>query len=334
MSNTAMFFNELDGDQRRTYIDTVQVYEAYCAACEDYRAFRGSMYWRSHKGQDHLYHRLSDKRRSYTGPRNAETEARYREFTQGKATAKERVASLKEQLRKQGALARAVGIDRVPSIVAKVLEGINEEPSLRDQVTIVGTHARWAYETLAGVRFETEIVATKDVDIMWHVGHHLELAGPLAGRGLLGFLQGIDSTFKRDNKLRFRAVNGKGYAVDLLAPDRPGHRGLKLIRTQYDLVANRMDALNELLGDPLERVVIGQLGHTITTMRVPDPRAFVKHKVGLSMRTDREPDKRKRDLMMAEAVARLIVEHLPQYPLADEDIQGFPEAVRRALKAA
>jgi len=95
-----------------------------------------------------------------------------------------------------------------------------------------------------------------------------------------------------------------------------------------------MDALNELLGDPIERVIIGQLGHIITTMRVPDPRAFVRHKVGLSKRTDREADKRKRDLMMAEAVARLIVEHLPQYPLAAEDIQGFPEAVRRALEAA
>jgi hypothetical protein len=329
-----VFFNELDGDQRRTYIDTVQVYEAYCAACADLHAFRGSMYWRPHKGQDHLYHRLSDKRRPYIGPRNAETEARYQEFTEGKATAKERVASLKGQLRKQGALAKAVGIDRVPPIAAKVLEGLNDEPDLRDQVTIVGAHALWAYETLAGVQFESQIVATKDVDIMWDVGRHLRLAGPLAGHGLLGFLQGIDRTFKRDDKLRFRAVNSKGYAVDLLAPDRPGYRGLKLVRTQRDLVANRMDALNELLGDPIERVIIGQLGHIITTMRVPDPRAFVRNKVGLSKRTDREADKRKRDLMMAEAVARLIVEHLPQYPLAAEDIQGFPEAVRRALEAA
>ncbi len=59
----------------------------------------------------------------------------------------------------------------------------------------------------------------------------------------------------------------------------------------------------------------------------------MRHKLWLSERTDRGV-KRRRDAMMAEAVAMLIAKHLPQYPLAPADIAGFPEAVRRELQAA
>lgn len=329
-----MYYNDLNGDQRRTYIDTVQTHTAYREACEEFSAFRGSMHWYKVKGRDYLYHKLTQKNRKALGPRSAETEAHYQEFTQAKVAAAERLAALADRLQAQGKLARAVRIDRVPPIAAKVLQAINDEPELRDQIMVVGTHALWAYEALAGVQFETEVTATRDVDIMWDVRKHIELVGPLAAKGLVGFLQGIDKSFKRDRQKRFRAINKDAYAVDLLAPNRRGDRELRLVTGKDDLVAQRIDALNELLDDPVEQVVIGHLGHIITTMRVPEPRAFVRHKVWLSARTDRETEKRRRDLMMAEAVARLIVEHLPQFPLAAEDIQGFPEAVRRALETA
>ena len=78
----------------------------------------------------------------------------------------------------------------------------------------------------------------------------------------------------------------------------------------------------------------GDLGRVVTAMRVPDPRAFVWHKIWLSDRTDPEAEKRRRDAMMAEAVARLVAEHLPQYPLAAEDVESFPEAIRRELRPA
>ena len=186
---------------------------------------------------------------------------------------------------------------------------------------------------MAGVQFESQVVATRDVDILWDADRQIELRGPLARRGLLGFLQSVDKTFKRDERNRFRAVNADGYAVDLLAPDH-GHVGLGKL-AQTDLVAHRADALNELAeSDAIERVVIGHLGKVITAMRVPDPRVFVRHKVWLSKRNDREAQKRRRDLQMAEAVARLIVEHLPQYPFAAHDIAGFSDALRRELTAA
>jgi hypothetical protein len=40
-----MYFNELDGDQRRTHIDTVQVYDAYREACDDAREYAVRPQW-------------------------------------------------------------------------------------------------------------------------------------------------------------------------------------------------------------------------------------------------------------------------------------------------
>lgn len=325
-----MCFSDLDGDQARTSIDTAQAYTAFRAACDDGRAFAGAMQWKRINGREYLYHKHNQKRYESLGPRNTETEARYAAFTAGKAEAAERVATLDARLKVQGKLARALGIARVPKLVAQVLKAINDEPELRDQVMVVGTNALWAYEAMAGVRFESQIVATRDVDILWDADRQIELLGPLARRGLLGFLQSVDKTFKRDEHNRFRAVNGDGYAVDLLAPDHRHVGPGKLVQT--DLVAHRADALNELAeSDAIERVVIGHLGKIITAMRVPDPRVFVRHKVWLSKRDDREGQKRRRDLQMAEAVARLIVEHLPRYPLAAQHIAGFSKSVRLEL---
>lgn len=327
-----MYFNELDGDQRRTYIDVVQVYNAYREACENAREYAGTMHWKTVNGQEYLYRRLTRRAKSL-GPRNDKTEAQYQEFTEGKAVTAERVAALKERLKAQGAMARAARIDRVPPVAAKLLQAINDEPALKDDVMVVGTNALWAYEVLAGVQFETKVVATNDMDFMWDAGFGIELSGPLAGKGFLGYLQDIDKTFQKQRRMRFRATNNDGYAVDLLAPERPGERKLGLMANKDDLVAQQIWELNELLEvPPIKQVVIGHLGHVVTEMRVPDPRAFIRHKLALSKRTDRE-GKQPRDAMMAEAVARLVLKHLPQFPLTKGDLEGFPAPVRGELEA-
>ena len=327
-----MYFNALYGDQRRTYIDTAQVYDAYREACHDVREYAGTLHWKTVGGQEYLYRRFT-RRAESLGLRNTETEAQYQEFTKGKATASERVAALKERLKAQGAMARAARIDRVPPIAARLLQAVNDEPALKDNVMVIGTNALWAYEAVAGVQFEKDVVATKDVGILWDAGFGIELAGPLARKGLVGFLQGIDKTFRKQRKLRFRATNDDGYAVDLLAPERRGERQLRLVANKDDLVAQQIWELNDLLeAPPITQVVIGHLGHVVTEMRVPDPRAFVRHKLILSKRTDRE-GKQRRDAMMAEAVARLVLEHLPQYPMTEDDLKGFPAPVRRELEA-
>ena len=327
-----MYFSELDGDQRRVYIDAAQVFGAYREACDEAHDFAGTLHWKIVRGQEYLYRRYT-RRAESLGPRSPETEEQYRAFNQGKAVITERLKSLKEQLRVQGAMARAARIDRVPSVVAKLQQAVNDEPALKDDIMVVGTNALWAYEALAGVQFETRVVATNDVDIMWDAGFGIELAGPLAGKGFLGFLQSFDNTFRRQQRTRFRATNNKGYSVDLLAPERPGERKLHLSANRNDLIAQQIWELNQLLEEPpIKQIVIGHLGHVITEMRVPDPRAFIRHKLALSKRTDRE-GKQQRDAMMAEAVARLVLERLPQFALTGRDLKGFPAAVRSRLES-
>ena len=63
-----------------------------------------------------------------------------------------------------------------------------------------------------------------------------------------------------------------------------------------------------------------------------DPRAFVRHKLDVSKRTDRG-SKQPRDAMMAEAVARVVLERLPQFPMTEGDLRGFAAPVRRELEA-
>ena len=101
----------------------------------------------------------------------------------------------------------------------------------------------WAYEVLAGVQFEKDVVATKDVGILWDAGFGIGLVGPLARKGLVGILQGIDKTFRKQRKFRFRAVK-------LLAPERRGERQLRLAANKDDLVTQQIWELNDLLETP------------------------------------------------------------------------------------
>ncbi len=58
-------------------------------------------------------------------------------------------------------------------------------------------------------------------------------------------------------------------------------------------------------------------------MRVPDPAAYVLHKLWVSERPDRRKDKASRDVKQAVALARLIQEHIPFHGFEVDRIQGF-----------
>ena len=84
----------------------------------------------------------------------------------------------------------------------------------------------YAYEAAAGVFFESGLMATQDVDILWDVRSKLQLhaADKIELGGFLAILQQADRSFEPIRKRSFRAVNRKGYMVDLLKPEpRPAH---------------------------------------------------------------------------------------------------------------
>ncbi|MEA3231467.1 MAG: hypothetical protein U9Q05_06920 [Thermodesulfobacteriota bacterium] len=49
---------EMNDDQRRVYIDTAQLHEAYMDAFVKSRTYRGGMHWKKAKGKEYLFRSL------------------------------------------------------------------------------------------------------------------------------------------------------------------------------------------------------------------------------------------------------------------------------------
>ncbi len=143
---------------------------------------------------------------------------------------------------------------------------------------------------------------------MLDAGSGLKLAEEARTRGFLGILRSVDKSFSIIGRRGFRAVNMKGFMVDLLRP--PGEGIMPSIGLGKDLVAQPIEGLQWLATAPkMTQVAIAGNGFPVR-MVVPDPRVFALHKIWLSVRPDRSPLKRKRDLRQGEAVAQLALQYL------------------------
>jgi hypothetical protein len=56
-----------------------------------------------------------------------------------------------------------------------------------------------------------------------------------------------------------------------------------------------------------------------------DPRVFAVHKLWLSARPDREPQKRRRDLAQAQVVGQIVSRHLTHLSFEDDDMRMIPK---------
>jgi len=324
---------EMSANQRRIFIDTLQIYDAYTEAYRANRSYRGGMHWKKAKGREYLFRTLD--RYGYgksLGLRTPETEAVLEKFRSGKQALKERLASFRERLREQARLCKAVSIQRVPRIVTGILRILDRHQLLGRNVTVIGTNAVYAYESAAGVFLDSPILATRDMDILWDVRSHLSLVAlddDSSGKGLLDLLCKADRSFELHRRQGFRAVNRDGYMVDLVKP------GPRLITTREqrrmggkgDMEAAEIRNLHWLVSSPkFSQVVIGDDGCP-APMICPDPRAFALHKLWLSEQPDRDPLKKKRDRLQAIAVAGLVHSYLPQYQFVFEDMRMFPKKI-------
>lgn len=293
------------------------------------------MAWHTVGGRDYLKRKLGRSQRSL-GPRSPATQATYDAFRAAKARAGERHRALAQQAAVQARFARAADLNRVPMEVAGLCRLLVERPHWR----IIGTNALYAYEARAGVRITSGAEATQDADVLWDTRDRKRAApvsSDLDSGGFIGLLQKIDRTFERVESQLFRAVNAHGFMVDLLRP----FDGSELNDTEArasslpsDLLAQPIRGLEWLVSSPMmQQIAIDARGFALR-MTVPDPRAYALHKLWLSRRAYREPVKRVRDRHQAELMARLLVEHLPEFPLDDAALRQFPATVREAALAA
>lgn len=77
-------------------------------------------------------------------------------------------------------------------------------------------------------------------------------------------------------------------------------------------------------------LIIDERGYP-APIAAPEPRTWLLHKIWLSQRPMREPEKCRRDLEQARATHRLVVENLPQYPFDAAFAETLPPPLREAL---
>jgi len=333
-----MFYREMNDNQRRVFIDTVQLYDSFGAELQKNRSYKGGMHWKKAKGREYLFR--SHDRYGYgksLGPRSPETEKILADFQLAKKQAKKRLSSLQDRLKEQARFCKAALIQRVPRIVAGILRVLDQHNIFGRNVIVIGTNAMYAYEAAAGVFFDSPMMSTKDVDILWDTRRKLTLVTDSDNKpnGLLGIIRKADRSFEAVRSGDFRAVNQDGYMVDLIKPlpKKIIQKEPTRIGGHGDLKAVEIRNLQWLISSPkFAQIVIGDDGRP-APMIVPDPRAFALHKFWLSSQDDREPVKKQRDRGQAIAVGKIVVAHLPQYRFDASELRMFPlEVVQNAIE--
>lgn len=331
-------FTPLPEGAAKAAIDCQQTYDALRDALLKAESFKGGMHWKTVGGKEYLYRTLDSKGTAKSlGVRSLQTEAVLAAFTLGKQTAESRVRELGAKMAERSRVARALRAGSAPRLLADICERLVKAGWMGRNIVVIGTNALYAYEALAGVRFDSDITATTDIDLLWKHRSKLTIVadaettqndGSAAGAdSLLGLLKKTDKTFEIMERQRFRAVNSAGYMVDLIRqmPKPPWRAEPDQIGGTDDFLATDLTHMDWMLSAPkLRQTVLAQDGRAFE-MTVPDPRSFMLFKGWLSQQIERDPIKKGRDASQAKIVRQLLVEYLPQYPLNWAQFKSFPK---------
>lgn len=318
----------LSDQQRLFLVESEQLYRAWQELAWRHQEYKFGMRWKKINSTDYLQRMRSAKGLSKSlGPRTPETELIYEQFQAGKVLADEKFQGLKARIATQIRLNRAVRLGRLPNIIGDILLKLDQVQAL-SELRVVGTHAIYAYESMAAVECKMELLASGDIDLLFDVRKQVSLiAKKLDGAGLLGLLKKVDKTFELSSMQQFRAINKDGFMVDLIGQEKGifFDRPQPLAKDDFKIV--QIPNLEWLANSPrIEQVVIASDGRPVM-MPVPDPRAFAIHKAWLSQQFEREPVKKQRDLNQALMVLNMLQEYLPQFILEPKDIKYLPKNV-------
>ncbi|MDY0107037.1 MAG: GSU2403 family nucleotidyltransferase fold protein [Giesbergeria sp.] len=302
----------------RQYIDAVATFEAWEEAQQEAAQVRGGMYW--HAGPPsapearYLVRTTPAGAETSLGPQTPETQAIYDRFMQRKRESAERMAGLKAALNQHRRLNRALRVGRVEPLVVNLLARL-AATQLSPHFRVVGTHALYAYEAAAGVRLESDAMATRDIDLLWDTRKRIQFATQLArvDNSMLGVLKKVDNTFRIRQSQKYTAVNKDGFEVDIIRRERTEDdpHPIKLSDEDDDFWVAQARRANVLLDAPGFSAVIVATNGTMARMNTVAPATFVTFKRWLAAQRDREALKRRRDGLQADAVQRLVDEYLP-----------------------
>lgn len=323
---------DLNSAQIKQVVDAEHHYLALCEARHQWEQdYRGGMHWKHIAGRHYLYRTLDRHGRAKSlGARSPDTERIHEEFHRRKADLKERIDALAERCEMTVRVNAAMRVGSAPAEVVRIAERLDQAGLMEHGITIIGTNAMHVYESMAGVRFDPDIMATVDIDLLWNHKTKLSLGAKasVSEGGILGLLRQVDRSFEIRTDQPFRAQARSGYMVDLIRqmPDPPWADEPDRF-FDGDLVATDIWNMKWLLGAPrVTQVVVGVDG-SMARMTAPDPRAFVMFKLWLSQAEDREPQKKLRDAAQATAVMHIVEEKLPQLAAHWRSLHSFPQDV-------
>ncbi len=322
-----MKVKELSAEQRRIAVDAVQLYQHFLDLRQEHQEFRGGLHWKTVAAKEYLIKSLDRMGHQQSlGPRSPKTEDLFRHFRGKKSELTGQLKSLQEELSRRAKFCVAAGVNRVPRIAADIVRLLDSNGLLGTHLLILGSHAIYAYEFAAGVQLKGGLLQTDDLDTLLDSKAELELAGAVRTAGLLGLIQRVDKTFKLARQRSFRAVNAKGFMVDLIRAPFSDRTGATSLGGRDDLIAEPLQGLEWLAEAPrMTQVVIAENGYPVRFI-VPDARVFALHKIWLSLQPTRDPMKRKRDFRQGEAVASLALEYL-NLSFDDDTIAELPQAL-------
>jgi hypothetical protein len=307
-------------DAVRQYLDAVSTFEAHEEAVAEFAKVRGGMYW--HKGpisspsSAYLVRTSASGSEKSLGSRSPHTEAIYEAFHARKAAAVDRLDGLKEALVRQKRMNRALRVGRVDPIIVSILNRL-AATNLGGHFRVVGTHALYAYESAAGVIFESDAVATRDIDLLWDVRKRLAFATTLKrlDSSMLGVLQKVDPTFRIRNSQKYTAVNKDGFEVDIIRREQVAGdpHPIRLSEDENDFWVAQAPQAQKLLDSPLFSAVIVASNGEMARMNTTDPTTFVRLKQWMSSLQSRDALKRRRDALQARLVDEVVREYLPQW---------------------
>lgn len=306
---------DIGTDARRQFVDAQSVFSAWEEASHSADDVRGGMYWKRQGKTDYLIRTSPTNTQKSLGPKSDETEAIYEKFVARKTKVEARVAMLAAELSRHQRMNRALFVGRAPQILVDILNTLSRA-GLAEHFTVIGTHALYAYEAAAGVRFgSVDALATQDVDLLWDTRKRVSFATRMKvmESSMVGLLQKVDPTFEIRQDQSYTAVNSKGFEVDIIR--REASEGdpnpLRLTDDAEDLWAVQAKRAGVLLSGPRFSSMIASPSGYMARMETISPLAFVKFKRWMAAQPDRDPMKTSRDSLQADLVEQLIEDYLP-----------------------
>ena len=296
-------------------IDAEATFTALEQAQESAKNYLGTLFWKEVKGTRYLIRAVTADKQKSLGPLTAENSQAVAKFQERKQEIESRVKSLKESLSTHQKVNKALRVGRAPDILIATLNAIRNA-ELEEHFLVIGTHALYAYETMAGIMFPDDDMATQANDLLFDTRKRLKFFTQInrIDQSFLQVLQKADKTFRiRDDQL-YTAVNDKGFEVDVvrrMAKDTDDPHPLRLSDDENDFWAVQISMGEKLLGArPFEQIVTSSLGN-MARLKTVHPLDFARIKQQLGETKGRDPLKARKDILQAQLVRQLVDEHLP-----------------------